>query len=86
MTKRLSKRFSMEKKSELSLEKLIELIKTPSFNKTSSDLLIMRNYLCKKIDYFKKLIQEPNGKDERGPTGLHVARNIRNQCINRGND
>ena len=64
MTKRLSKRFSMEKKPELSLEKLIELIKTPSFNRTSSDLLIMRNYFCQKIDYFKKLIQEPSGKDK----------------------
>ena len=64
MTKRLSKRFSMEKKPELSLEKLVELIKTPSFNKTSSDLIIMRNYFCQKIDYFKKLIQEPNGKDK----------------------
>jgi CRP-like cAMP-binding protein len=54
----------MEKKPELSLEKLIELIKTPSFNRTSSDLLIMRNYFCQKIDYFKKLIQEPSGKDK----------------------
>ena len=63
---RLSKKFSLENKDkvDISLDNLIELIKTPHLKQTKNDLKIIQNYLCQKVDYFKKLTQDPDGNEK----------------------
>ena len=63
---RLSKKFTLElrDKVDISLETLIELIKTPHLKRTKNDSKLIQNYLCQNIDYFKKLTQEPDGNEK----------------------
>ena len=64
MIKRLSKKFSLENKVEISLEHLIDLIKIPHLKRTKNDSKQIQNYLCQNIEYFKKLTQDPDGNEK----------------------
>ena len=63
---RLSKKFTLESRDriDISLENLIELIKMPQMKRSKSDSRLIQNYLCQNFDYFKKLTQDPDGKEK----------------------
>lgn len=63
---RFSKKITLESrdKIDISLENLIELIKTPLLERSKADSRIIQNYLCQNFDYFKKLTQDPDGKEK----------------------
>ena len=63
---RLSKKYTLESKDkiDISLEDLIELIKMPQIKRTRNDSRLIQNYLCQNFDYFKKLTQDPDGKEK----------------------
>ena len=61
---RLSKKFTIDNKFDISLDNLIELIKIPHLKRTKTDSKIIENYLCQNIEYFKKLRQDPDGNEK----------------------
>ena len=63
---RLSKKFTLDTrdKIDISLDNLIELIKTPHLKRTKNDSRLIQNYLCQNVDYFKKLTQDPDGNEK----------------------
>ena len=63
---RLSKKFTLESRDriDISLENLIELLKMPQMKRSKSDSRLIQNYLCQNFDYFKKLTQDPDGKEK----------------------
>ena len=62
---RYSKKVTIDKeKFEMSLDKLIELVKIPHSERTNSDIRIMQRYFCQNMDYFKKLSKEPDGNEK----------------------
>ena len=79
---RLSKKFTIEirDKEDISLENLIELLKTPHLKRTKIESKIIQNYLCKNVDYFKKLTQDSDGK-EKIPK---IIASLNYECFNKG--
>ena len=66
MKHRLSKKYTLESKDkiDISLEDLIELLKIPQIKRSRNDSRLIQNYLCQNFDYFKKLTQDPDGKEK----------------------
>ena len=51
-------------RADITLDKVIELIKTPPLNRTKSESRTIQYYLCQNIDYFKRLTQDPDGNEK----------------------
>ena len=64
--KKYTTKFTMEikEKINISLDKIREIIKTPHMKRTRSEVRLLQSYFCHNVEYFKKLLTDPDGKEK----------------------